>query len=78
MGKLQFNVRVVEAVLVQYRGRNSPEAVPGHLAFVAHTLQGLQDRVVAHALVVVTLTGEQQLTPAGNSVQGLQHFYSLG
>ena len=36
MRKLHFDVRCIEALLIEIRGRNVPPAMAGHTAFVAH------------------------------------------
>jgi len=58
VGKLQFNVLMRIALLMQNGGGKSPEAVAGHPALESHPLQGSQDGVVAHGLLRVVISRE--------------------
>src|SRR5258708_7707300 len=60
VSELQLDVFVLKAVLVQYRGRQSSKAVAGHAAFIAQTIQRKQDCIVAHWLLLVVRSGENQ------------------
>lgn len=51
MRKLQFDVAMCIALLVQDGGGKSPETVPGHAAFESHPFQRFQEGVVAHGLI---------------------------
>src|SRR5271157_50016 len=73
VGKLQLDVFVVEALLMQDRGGEPTEAMAGHAALVSHALQRLEDGVVAHRLPGVTVAGEEPFALAGERSQGVQH-----
>src|SRR6185437_448449 len=61
MGQLQFDVRVIVALFVEDGGSDAPKPVAGHSALVAHPFQRLEDGVVAHWLLRVAISGEEQL-----------------
>src|ERR1700733_1856045 len=67
--ELQFDVLVIVALLVEDGGGNAAKAVTGHPALVAHPLQRLQNCVIAHRLLRVTVSGKEKRACAGESVQ---------
>jgi hypothetical protein len=77
VGKLQFNVLVRVALLVQDRGSESPETMSGHPALVSHALKSFQNGIVAHGLLRVAVSGEEPIAFPGQCPQGIQHVQCL-
>ena len=75
--QLQLNGVVGITLLMQDGRSHATKPVARHTALVAHALQGFQDRVVAHGLVMIALAREQQHTPARQGVQHLHHLHGL-
>lgn len=75
--QLQLDHVMPVTQLMQHRRGYAPEPVPRHTALVTHPVQGAQDGVIAHGLLMVPLTREKQPTGAAQVVQVAQHDKSL-
>jgi len=78
VGELKLDVLVRPALLVEQGGRYAPESMARHASSVAHAVQSAQDGVVAHRLLMVALSGEEQGAVTSQGVQASQEGHGLG
>ncbi|MNT97963.1 hypothetical protein D3C72_2404250 [compost metagenome] len=77
MGQLQLDMLVWPALLMQDSGRHAPEAVTRHAPPVAHSIQRVQDGIVAHRLFMISLAGKQQAAAIRQRLYLFQHHQRL-
>src|ERR1700677_4495003 len=77
VGELQFDMRLVEFMLMEDGRCQSTESVACHPVAIANPVESIEDRVVADGLFLVASASEHKVTIACDLLERTQDFHGL-